>query len=70
MTEQGLQKSMKNTLQQVNTWLNSNGIAASRYDDMGFIEKSNPEYAYTHKITTEIKQTIIKEIEENLTAAE
>ena len=37
---------------------------------MSFVEKSNPEYKYTHKITTEIEQVIIKEAEENLTAAE
>ena len=70
MTEQSLQKSMKNTLQQENLWLNSNKIAASRYDDMGFVKKSNLEYMYIHKVTTKIVQAIIKEAEENPTTAE
>ena len=37
---------------------------------MSFVKKKNPEYTYTHKIITEIKQEIIKEAEENPTAAE
>ena len=59
---------MKNTLQQENLWLDSDKIVASRYDDVGWVEKCNPEYTYTHEITTKIEQAIIKEAEENSTA--
>ena len=70
MTEQELQKSIKNTLQHANLWLNNKTIETWRPSDMGFLEKSNSEYTYTHKITTDVVQAITKEAETNPAAAE
>ena len=69
MTEQGLQKSMKNMLQQAKLWLDSKEISALRYDDICWVENSNLDCTYTHEITTKIEKAIITVAKENPTVA-
>ena len=68
MTELTLHKSMKNTLQVDNLWLDSELISASRFITIGWLEHDNSTYTYFKDIEN-IEKAMAEAAKENPTAA-
>ena len=68
MMELILRKSMMNTLQADNLWLDSPEILALRYGTIGWLERGNPTYTYFKDIETKIETAMAKATKRNPTA--
>ena len=60
MTKPIFHRSMMDTLQTTNLWLDSILILFSRYVNIGWIEHGNPDYTYLKDIETKIEKAIAK----------
>ena len=61
--------SLKNTLKNNNLWLASDEISANTYDDVGFVENSNPVYTNTTDMEIAIEEAFSELVKTNKVAA-
>jgi len=70
MTDTELHASLKNTLMHNNLWLASGEISAKTFDDIGFVENSNPDYTNSKELEIAIKELISELVKNDTDAAE
>ena len=64
-----LHASLKNTLMHNNLWLASEEIPARTFDDIGFVENSNPDYTNSKELEIAIEEKIMELVETDPNAA-
>ena len=69
LTDMELRASLKNTLKHNNLWLASKEISAKTFDDIGFVENSNPDYTNSKEIEIAIEKSIMELVKTDPEAA-
>ena len=70
MTDMEMYTSMKNTLKHNNLWLASDKISANTFDDIGFVENSNPVYTNSKDMEIAIEKSFSELVKKDKNAAE